>query len=44
MTKNDILRMVFESALKVHQEFDPGPLENECEECLFYELKKQEPF
>ena len=44
MTKNDILKMVFDSALKVHQEFDPGRLESECEECLFYELKKQELF
>ena len=44
MTENDISRMVFESGHKVHQAFHPGLLEIGYEECLFYELKKQEPF
>ena len=40
MTENDISRVVFESALKVHQALGPGLLESAYEECLFYELKK----
>jgi GxxExxY protein len=40
MTENDISRIVFESALKVHQLLGPGLLESAYEECLFYELKK----
>jgi GxxExxY protein len=40
MTENDISRIVFESALKVHQALGPGLLESAYEECLFYELKK----
>ena len=41
MTENDISRIVFESALKVHQALGPGLLESAYEECLFYELQKQ---
>lgn len=40
MTENDISRIVFESALKVHQLLGLGLLESAYEECLFYELKK----
>lgn len=40
MSENDISKIVFESALKVHQVLDPGLLESAYEECLFYELKK----
>ena len=40
MTENDISKIVFESALKVHQILGPGLLESAYEECLFYELKK----
>jgi GxxExxY protein len=40
MTENEIARMVFESALKVHRNLGPGLLESAYEECLFYELKK----
>ncbi|MBA0883355.1 GxxExxY protein [Flavobacterium undicola] len=40
MTENEISKIVFESALKVHKVLDPGLLESAYEECLFYELKK----
>lgn len=40
MSENDISKIVFESALKVHQALGPGLLESAYEECLFYELKK----
>ena len=40
MNENDISKIVFESALKVHRILGPGLLESAYEECLFYELKK----
>ncbi|MGZ4042633.1 MAG: GxxExxY protein [Bacteroidia bacterium] len=40
MTENEISKLVFDSALKVHQNLGPGLLESAYEECLFYELKK----
>lgn len=40
MTENEISKIVFESALKVHKSLGPGLLESAYEECLFYELKK----
>ena len=40
MTENELSRIVFDSALKVHQTLGPGLLESAYEECLFYELKK----
>jgi GxxExxY protein len=40
MSENDISKIVFESALKVHRILGPGLLESAYEECLFYELKK----
>ncbi|MBP1225778.1 GxxExxY protein [Flavobacterium sp. 1355] len=40
MSENDLSRIVFNSALKVHQTLGPGLLESAYEECLFYELKK----
>jgi GxxExxY protein len=40
MSENDISKIVFESALKVHQILGPGLLESAYEECLFYELTK----
>ena len=40
MDENEISKIVFESALKVHQTLGPGLLESAYEECLFYELKK----
>ena len=40
MNENEISKIVFESALKVHKVLGPGLLESAYEECLFYELKK----
>ena len=40
MTENEISKIVFESALKVHKVLGPGLLESAYGECLFYELKK----
>ena len=40
MTENELSRIVFDAALKVHQNLGPGLLESAYEECLFYELKK----
>lgn len=40
MTEEEISKLVFESALKVHKALGPGLLESAYEECLFYELKK----
>lgn len=40
MSENDLSRIVFNAALKVHQVLGPGLLESAYEECLFYELKK----
>lgn len=39
-TEDEISKIVFESALKVHKNLGPGLLESAYEECLFYELKK----
>lgn len=40
MTENELSKLVFDCALKVHQALGPGLLESAYEECLFYELKK----
>ena|SRR6185437_1531747 len=40
MTENEISKIVFNCALKVHQNLGPGLLESAYEECLFYELNK----
>jgi GxxExxY protein len=44
MTENEISKIVFECALKVHRNKGPGLLESAYEECLFYELKKANLF
>jgi len=41
-TENEIAKIVFDCALKVHKQLGPGLLESAYEECLFYELKKTE--
>jgi len=41
MTENEISRIVFNCALKVHKALGPGLLESAYEECLFYELKQE---
>jgi len=40
MTENEISKVVFDCALKVHKNLGPGLLESAYEECLFYELNK----
>jgi len=40
MTENEISKIIFDCALKVHRSLGPGLLESSYEECLFYELKK----
>lgn len=40
MTENELSKIVFDCALKVHQNLGPGLLESAYEDCLFYELKK----
>ncbi|HSV77167.1 MAG TPA: GxxExxY protein [Bacteroidales bacterium] len=40
MTENELSKVVFDAALKVHQNLGPGLLESAYEECLFYELHK----
>ena len=39
-SENELAKMVFEAALKVHKALGPGLLESAYKECLFYELKK----
>ena len=38
MTENEISKIVFECALKVHKALGPGLLESAYEECLYFEL------
>ena len=40
MTENEISKIIFNTALKVHKTLGPGLLESAYEECLFYELRK----
>lgn len=40
MSENELSKIVFECALRVHKELGPGLLESAYEECMFYELKK----
>ena len=40
ITEEEISKIVFECALRVHKVLGPGLLESAYEECLFYELKK----
>jgi len=40
MTENEISKIIFDCALKVHKALGPGLLESAYEACLFYELKK----
>lgn len=41
MNENELAKIVFESGLKVHRAIGAGLLESAYEECLFYELTKQ---
>jgi GxxExxY protein len=40
ISEEEISKIVFECALRVHKVLGPGLLESAYEECLFYELKK----
>ena len=40
MNENEIARIVFDCALRVHKQLGPGLLESAYEECLCYELRK----
>lgn len=40
MTENEISKVVFDCALKVHKSLGPGLLESVYETCLFYELNE----
>lgn len=40
MTENEISRVVFDAALKIHKALGPGLLESAYEACLCYELTK----
>ena len=40
MTENEISKIIFDCALKVHRVLGPGLLESAYEECLYYELNK----
>lgn len=41
ISENEIAAIIVECSLKVHKALGPGLLESAYEECLFYELKKQ---
>ncbi len=40
MTENEISKIIFNCALKVHKALGPGLLESSYEECMYYELNK----
>ncbi len=40
MNENEISKIVFDAALRVHRSLGPGLLESAYEECLYYELQK----
>ena len=40
MTENDISKIVFDAALRVHRSLGPGLLESAYEECVYFELQK----
>lgn len=42
MTENELSKIVFDAGLKIHKKLGPGLFETVYEECLFYELQKQD--
>ena len=40
MNENEISKIIFDCALKVHKKLGPGLLESIYEECMYHELKK----
>jgi GxxExxY protein len=43
-SENELSKIVFDAALKVHKALGPGLLESAYQECLYHELKKTELF
>ena len=41
-TENELSKIVFDAALKVHKALGPGLLESAYQGCLYHELKKSE--
>lgn len=39
-TENELSKIIFDGALKIHKSLGPGLLESAYEECLYYELNK----
>lgn len=39
-TENQLSKIIFDCALKVHRTLGPGLLESSYEECLYYEIEK----
>jgi GxxExxY protein len=44
MSENEIAKFVFNAGMKVHKNLGPGLLESAYEECLYYELCKEQIF
>lgn len=44
MTENEISKIVFDSAIKVHRSLGPGLLESAYEACLYHELSRTDIF
>tara|TARA_B000000441_G_C21565786_1_gene245662 strand:- start:268 stop:645 length:378 start_codon:yes stop_codon:yes gene_type:complete len=40
MRENELSKIIFDAALKVHRNLGPGLLESAYEECLYFELLK----
>jgi GxxExxY protein len=41
-TENQLSKIIFDCTLRVHRALGPGLLESSYEECLFYELLRQD--
>ena len=39
-SENQLSKLIFDAALRVHKSLGPGLLESAYEECMFYELNK----
>lgn len=44
LTENELSKIIVNSALKVHRKLGPGLLESSYEECMCYELRKENLF
>lgn len=43
-SENELSKIVFDAALKVHRALGPGLLESAYQKCLYYELSKEDLF